>query len=59
MSIFTRRPTRCIRVADAHVWLVSFKDYDLEYFEKEQGQVEPGPDPFAPEKVYLCLRYKA
>ncbi len=40
-----------IREVDDQVWLVSFMDYDLGYFEKEQDRVEPGPNPFAPEKV--------
>lgn len=36
---------------DNHVWLVSFMEYDLGYFDKEQDRVEPGPNPFAPDKV--------
>jgi putative transposase len=40
-----------IREVDDQVWQVSFLDYDLGYFDKEQDRVEPGPDPFAPDKV--------
>ena len=35
-------------VAD-EVWQVSFMDYDLGFFDKDQDRV--GPNPFAPEKV--------
>ncbi len=37
-------------VADK-IWLVSFMDYDLGFFDKEKGGVEPAPNPFTPEKV--------
>jgi putative transposase len=40
-----------IREVDDQVWLVSFLEYDLGYFDKEQDRVEPGPDPFVPDKV--------
>jgi putative transposase len=40
-----------IREVDNHVWQVSFMDYDLGYFDKEKDRVEPGPNPFAPDKV--------
>ena len=33
------------------MWLVSFMDYDLGFFDNERGRVEPGPNPFAPDKV--------
>ena len=32
-------------------WQVTFMEYDLGYFDKDQDRVEPGPDPFAPDKV--------
>lgn len=35
-------------VAD-NIWLVSFMDYDLGFFNEEEGRVEPGPNPFLPE----------
>jgi len=33
------------------IWLVSFMQYDLGYFDKERDRVEPGPSPFMPDKV--------
>jgi len=40
-----------IREIEDQIWLVSFLDYDLGYFDKERGRVEPGPNPFVPDKV--------
>ena len=40
-----------IREVDDQIWLVSFMDYDLGFFDNERGRVEPGPNPFAPDKV--------
>ncbi len=40
-----------IREVADQVWLVSFMDFDLGFFDHEQGRVEPAPNPFAPEKV--------
>jgi hypothetical protein len=40
-----------IREVDDQVWLVSFMDFDLGFFDKERDRVEPGPNPFAPDKV--------
>jgi putative transposase len=40
-----------IREVDDQVWQVSFLEYDLGYFDKDQDRVEPGPDPFKPDKV--------
>jgi hypothetical protein len=28
------------------IWLVSFLDFDLGYFDEKEGRVEPGPNPF-------------
>ena len=39
------------REVDDQSWLVSFLDYDLGFFEHEEGRVEPAPNPFAPGKV--------
>jgi putative transposase len=33
------------------IWLVSFLNYDLGYFDNERGRVEPGPNPFTPDNV--------
>ena len=40
-----------IREVDNQIWLVSFMDYDLGFFDTEEGRVEPAPNPFAPGKV--------
>jgi putative transposase len=40
-----------IREVADDIWLVSFMDYDLGFFDKEQGRVEPALNPFTPEKV--------
>ena len=38
-----------IREVDDKIWVVSFMQYDLGYFDEKEGRVEPGPDPFNPE----------
>ena len=40
-----------IREVDHHIWLVSFMQYDLGFFDQDEARVEPGPNPFAPDKV--------
>jgi putative transposase len=40
-----------VKEVEDHIWLVSFLDYDLGYFDNERDRVEPGPNPFAPDKV--------
>ena len=40
-----------VREVEDQIWLVSFMDYDLGYFDYERGRVEPGPNPFMPDKV--------
>ncbi len=40
-----------IREVDNQIWLVRFMDYDLGFFDKDEGRIEPGPNPFAPDKV--------
>ncbi|WP_297588010.1 integrase core domain-containing protein [Roseibium sp.] len=40
-----------LREVDDEIWLVSFLDYDLGYFDKNENRVEPANNPFAPEKV--------
>jgi len=37
-----------IREVDDQVWQVSFMEYELGYFDRDQDRVEPGPNPFAP-----------
>ena len=36
---------------DDQIWLVTFMTYDLGFFDKDEDRVEPGPNPFAPEKL--------
>jgi hypothetical protein len=33
---------------DERIWLVSFMDYDLGYFDDETGRLEPLANPFGP-----------
>jgi putative transposase len=40
-----------IREVEKQVWLVSFLDYDLGFFDTEKGRVEPAPDAFVPDRV--------
>jgi putative transposase len=40
-----------IREVADEIWLVSFMEYDLGFFDKEKGRVEPAPNPFAGDKV--------
>jgi putative transposase len=35
-----------IREVEEKIWLVSFLDFDLGYFDEVEGRVEPGPNPF-------------
>ena len=48
--VFASQRVGLREVAD-QVWQVTFMEYDLGYFDKEQDRVEPGPNPFAPDKV--------
>ena len=40
-----------IREVDDQIWLVSFLNHDLEFFDANQGRVEPAKNPLAPEHV--------
>ena len=40
-----------LREVEDQVWLVSFLDFDLGFFDQDEGRVEPAPNPFVPEKV--------
>lgn len=40
-----------LREIDDDIWIVSFLDYDLGFFDKYEDRVEPTTNPFAPEKV--------
>ena len=35
-----------IRQVEDKIWLVSFMNYDLGYFNEESNRVEPGENPF-------------
>ena len=40
------------------IWLVTFMEYDLGFFDKDEGRIEPAPNPFAPDKVLtVCPEY--
>ena len=40
-----------LREVDDRIWLVSFLDFDLGFFDHQEDRVEPAPNPFAPEQV--------
>lgn len=40
-----------LREIDDQIWLVSFLNCDLGFFDRENDRVEPATNPFAPEKV--------
>ena len=47
-----------LRGGDDQIWQVTFLEYDLGFFDQEQDRVEPGPDPYAPDKVLaMCPEY--
>jgi hypothetical protein len=41
-----------IHEVDDQVWLVSFMRYDPGFFNQGEDRVDPGPNPFVPDKVY-------
>ncbi len=49
-TVFGGQTVGIREVAD-QIWLVSFMHYDLGFFDKDEGRIEPAPNPFAPEKV--------
>ena len=49
-TVFAGQLVGIREVAD-QIWLVSFMDYDLGFFDQERDRVEPAPNPFAPENV--------
>lgn len=40
--------TDVIKQTEDQIWLVSFMDYDLEYFDDETCRLEPLQNPFGP-----------
>jgi len=49
-TVFAGQIVGIREVAD-EIWLVSFMDYDLGFFDREKGRVEPALNPFGPDKV--------
>jgi putative transposase len=48
-----------IKQVSERVWLVTFIDYDLGYFDDETGRLEPVENPFGPKLLpYPCRRYE-
>jgi putative transposase len=42
-----------VREEDDKIWLVSFLDFDLGYFDEDEGRVEPAPNPFGPKVLTM------
>jgi hypothetical protein len=40
-----------IREVEDQIWLVSFLNYDLGFFDANEGRVEPAKNPFTPEQL--------
>jgi putative transposase len=40
-----------MREVEDGIWLVSFLDYDLGFFDQYEDRVEPAKNPFIPEQV--------
>ena len=49
-TVFSGQVIGIREVAD-RIWLVSFMDYDLGFFDEKHGRVEPAVNPWLPEKV--------
>jgi len=53
-----RRPLRRqfvgIREVADKIWLVSFLDFDLGFFDEVAARVEPGANPFASKVLTMC-----
>ena len=47
-TVFAGQKVGIREVAD-RIWLVSFMDYDLGFFDEDEGRVEPATNPFVPE----------
>ena len=45
-----------IREVTDQVWQVSFLEYDLGYFDRDEDRVEPGPNPFTPDTLLTMCR---
>lgn len=40
-----------VREVEDQIRVVSFLDYDLGFFDQDEGRVEPGPNPFVPDRA--------
>ena len=49
-TVFAGQPMGITQV-DEQIWQVTFMHYDLGFFDRDEGRMEPGPNPFTPEKV--------
>ena len=49
-TVFAGQTLGITEVED-HIWMVSFLDYDLGFFDAGSGRVEPAENPFGPDKV--------
>jgi putative transposase len=43
-----------IRQVDEGIWLTSFMDYDLGFFDTDSSRFEPLPDPFGHKVLPMC-----
>ena len=55
-TVFTGQAVGIKEVHDG-MWLVSFMDYDLRYFDLERRVLEPLENPLWPKNCYPCLGY--
>lgn len=44
-----------IREVADEIWLVSFMEYDLGFFDQDEGHVQPAPNPFVPKVLLPAL----
>jgi putative transposase len=51
LSIVCAGQTVGVTEVEDQIWMVSFLDYDLGYFDMEKGRMEPAPNPFVPDRV--------
>ena len=49
-NVFAGQNVGVKEVSD-RIWLVSFMEYDLGYFDQDEDRVETGPNPFTPDTL--------
>jgi putative transposase len=52
-QVFAGQDVGVKQVGD-HIWLVTFRDYDLGYFDDETCRLEPIANPFGPKVLPMC-----